>query len=98
MATIKELNEQLLKGKLPPELNFTITEKESNIDWDKVRYQAFYKTYEFHAQKFPQGLQNLTGIDKVIQKMADCALTPLEEINNRAQAKSEVILSDEYEL
>ena len=77
---IKELN----RGIVPDELNFKLREKEE-IDWAKIQYNTFYKTPEYFESKFPSGMLDLPGFDKVIQTMVDNAKTPLEEMNERQE-------------
>jgi len=80
--------EKLSMGELPDEINYTKSNSNQTIDWDKVRYQSFYRTFDFQAQRLPQGWESIAGFDKVIQKLADTAKTPLEELETR-QAKKE---------
>lgn len=83
---INKINKCLMNNELPKELNFTIQNSEA-IDWAKVRYNTFYKTYEFAESKFPPGYDSIPGFDKVIE---DCipTLSPLEEYMIRNQLQS----------
>ena len=83
---LKELNKLLNRGKLPVELDYNI---EPTIDMERLLYNAFYRSYEYHESKFPAGYENIPGFDLVIQEMADNAKTPLEEMEARQNAKSE---------
>ena len=84
---LTQLNKQLTRGKLPVELDYNI---EPTIDMERLLYNAFYRSYEFHESKFPAGYDNIPGFDLLIQNIADNAKTPLEEIETRQQvAKSE---------
>ena len=77
---LREINKQLKKGKLPDELNFTL---EPTLDFERLLYNAFYRTYEYHESKFPAGYENIPGFDLIIQDLADNAKTPLEEMEIR---------------
>jgi hypothetical protein len=80
---LTQLNKQLTRGKLPVELDYNI---EPTIDMERLLYNAFYRSYEFHESKFPAGYDNIPGFDLLIQNIADNAKTPLEEIEARQQA------------
>jgi len=71
---------QLKQGILPPELNFSANQN-NEIDWQKVQYNAFYKSPEFFESKFPVGFNTLPGFDKIIESMVvNSTKSPLEEI------------------
>jgi hypothetical protein len=80
---LQKLNDALIKGELPEELNFTNTSN-TEVDISKLKYNAFYRDYEFYESKFPQGYQSIAGFDKIIQLIADVAekeqVSPLKEI------------------
>lgn len=85
-SKIDELNKLLSQGILPDELNFSLQSNEHIIDIEKLKYNSFYRSYEFVESKFPKGYENIPGFDKVIQSIADeLKLTsPLEEITKRS--------------
>lgn len=72
--------ELLNLGILPDSLNFNGNQNQV-LDINKVAYNLRYKTTEYWESKFPTGYQNFPGFDKIIEKIAEDALTPLEEIN-----------------
>ena len=81
---IKKFNQLFKDGIIPDELSFSIKEEQDdNFDWQKVRYNTFYKQPEFFWDKFPEGFENIPGFHKIIDKMVDNALDPLEEIGER---------------
>lgn len=84
MSNIETLNELLSQNILPDELFFGKREKAFEIDLDKVRYNSFYRSYDFYESKFPPGYQNIPGFDKIIQSMVEKAeaenKTPLQEL------------------
>ena len=66
---------------IPYELTYNlIPQHKYDIDESKLQYQNEYKTFDFYAQRFPYDYSHLKGFDKLIQLMADTALTPLEEL------------------
>ena len=66
---------------IPDCFNYTLT-KESNIDYCKLQYNDYYKSFEFVASKFPKGWESFPNFDLVINDIANnIKLTPLEEIN-----------------
>ena len=77
---LNSLNKQLNKGKLPIELDYNI---EPTVDMERLLYNAFYRTYEFHESKFPAGYDNIPGFHLIIQSLADNAKNPLEEMESR---------------
>jgi hypothetical protein len=84
MNSIKKLNEQLSMGILPDELNFGI-KREYELDINKIKYNAFYRSYEFYEKKFPKGYEGITGFDKIIENIAYTAQeknkSPLQELD-----------------
>jgi len=80
---INSLNKALRKGRLPTELDYNI---EPTVDLNRLLYNAFYRTYEFHESKFPAGYESIPGLEKLIQSLADNAKSPLEEMEAREMA------------
>ena len=82
---IQELNEQLNYGILPENLNFSL-QKDYTIDLNKIKYNAFYRSYEFYESKFPKGYESIAGFDKIIEHIAiqNESKTPLDEIEERS--------------
>ncbi len=78
---IKEINGSFNKGILPKCLDFSIVNTDE-IDIDMLKYNAFYRSYEYAESKFPPGYENMPGFDKVIESCIP-KLTPLEEMNLR---------------
>lgn len=81
--SIKEILKKLDSGILPDEFNYSITNN-NNIDISKLQYNAFYRTYDFYASKYPKGMvENLPGFDNyinyVVEKNKD--KNPLQEYN-----------------
>ena len=71
--------EMLNRGILHDSLNFNRKNCEE-FDIYKVAYNLRYKTTEYWESKFPDGYQNIPGFDKIIEKIAENAISPLEEI------------------
>jgi len=83
---------KLEKGELPEELDFRPKQAEE-IDWDKVKYNTFYKSDEYILQRFPNSMafQNLPSSEKLIDTIKSQITSPLEEINERAKILTNVI-------
>jgi hypothetical protein len=80
--------EQLKKGILPPELNYSLENQEKDIDWAKVCYNSFYKTPEYFASKFPpEWVDTFPCFDQLVGIMAEKAKSPLEEMEERINAR-----------
>ena len=90
---IKEINKQLQQGQLPDCFNFVKPQPET-IDWEKVAYNAFYKSYDFHASKLPTGYEQIPGFDQVIQAMADNSLLPSNALEVIKEEKA-IVYTDE---
>ena len=83
---VKNDIEQLNKGILPDSFKFGETfanSKNAVIDINKLKYNAFYKSFDYHASKFPDGYTSIKGFDKIIQSIADNSKSPLEEMIDR---------------
>jgi hypothetical protein len=82
MEEFKEDEKQDLEEfEIPYELTYNlIPQHKYDIDESKLQYQNEYKTFDFYAQRFPYDYSHLKGFEKLIQLMADTALTPLEEL------------------
>ena len=72
--------EMLNRGILPDSLNFNINQT-NEIDMYKLAYNLRYKTTEYWESKFPDCYQNIPGFDKIIEKITEEAISPLEEIS-----------------
>ena len=79
---VNEIVAMLNRGILPDELNFKIQQNEE-LDWSKVKYNSFYKSYEYHKTKFPKGLESLSVFDDLVNYSIENAKTPLEEMTKR---------------
>ena len=86
---IKKFNQLLNDGIIPDELNFSIKEPEDNFDWEKVRYNTFYKQPDFFINRFPEGFINIPGFDDIIDKMVDNVTSPLEEMELRNESEDD---------
>ena len=97
MSTINDLNKQIEMGILPNELNFSCSNAPEQIDISKLQYNAFYRSYDFYANKFPIGMvNNLPGFDKVLNYIVENKedTTPLKEIEEINQ--KEIIIDKLY--
>ena len=85
---IRKINRLLKVGVLPKELDFVNISPDDPIDWEKVAYNTFYKTPDFFVNKFPPGLESLPGWEKMVDKMINNAKSPLEEMEERQNART----------
>ena len=93
MNDVRNVIKQLNAGIIPTQLNFSKTNFQEEIDWNMVKYNSFYKSFEYTASKFPSGFESIPGFDKVIA-MNIPKYTPLEEIE-RLKNNIEIIQGDE---
>lgn len=85
MSSIRELNRQLENGILPDFLNYGKRPSNNEIDMNMLKYNAFYRSYEFFEKKWEKGSDSIPGIPELIQSFATAAAdtSPLEEIMSR---------------
>jgi len=86
MSNIKNILKSLENGVCPAELCFNLKQNEV-IDWEKVRYNTFFKSNEFYENKFPAEFENLTAFDKIIELIVEKNKdnSPLKEMEARQQ-------------
>jgi hypothetical protein len=95
--SINSINKQLEKGELPIEFYDLIYPKEKKeeitIDWEKVKYNSFYRSFDYYNARFSCDYSHITGFDKVIQSIADKnkEKSPLDEILERQKVVEENI-------
>lgn len=79
----KQAIKSLKMGILPKELNYNIEKDE--VDFDKLRYNSYYKSPEFWINKFenPTAFMNLPGYEKIIDYIIGLSVSPLEEMEER---------------
>lgn len=83
-STIEQINRNFKDGIVPSCFNYSyLNNADQTLDYEKIKYNAFYRSYEFHESKFPPGYNSIPGFDQIIQSMADTSLSPLEEYNIR---------------
>ena len=86
-----KLNELLSQGICPDELNFALASPP--LDIEKIKYNAFYRSYEFVEGKFPKGYKSIPGMELIIQSIADKYeeenITPLSEILEKSKLREE---------
>ena len=75
---------KLENGELPEELDFRPKQAEE-IDWDKVKYNTFYRSDEYILQRFPNSMafQNLPSSEKLLDAIKTQITTPLQEMEER---------------
>lgn len=83
---VKKDIDLLNNGILPDNFKFAETfanSKNTVIDINKLKYNAFYKSFDYHASKFPDGHSSIKGFDKIIESIAENSKSPLEEMEER---------------
>jgi hypothetical protein len=77
-----QLLQQLNAGILPDALNYTGEKQFEGVDVAKLQYNAFYRSYDFYLNKFPKGMENLPGFEKVLEHIQEknADNSPLKEI------------------
>jgi hypothetical protein len=88
MLMCDKLNKLLMQGILPEDLNFGKKPDNNAIDMNKLKYNSFYKEYEYHAKNLPKALNKLPGFDNLVKHQMDLAVTPLEALDLRALEKN----------
>lgn len=81
---MRRINESFSKGILPTEFNF-FGNNNDDVDWEKVRYNSFYRSNDYFLNKFPPGFENLPGAENILESIAMNAKSPLEEMREREQ-------------
>lgn len=76
-----------------PRLDFSIKQQDK-IDWSRLQYNNLYKSYDYFESRFSGDYSHIQGFDLIIEKMAESALTPLEEMEKRI---SEALLYNDDE-
>lgn len=54
-----------------------------NVDWSKLQYNNIYKSFDYFDSRFTCDYSHIPGFDIIIKKMAEQALTPFEEMQQR---------------
>ena len=88
METLKELNEQLSKGILPDSLYFGKRE-EQPIDWEKIKFNTFYKDPDYFLGKFHKGIERILP-PEFFERMAEKAMSPAEEMDLRKKQSEQL--------
>ena len=65
-----------------PRLDFSI-KLADKVDWSKLQYTNSYKSFDYFDSRFSGDYSHIPGFDLIIQNMADKALTPYEEMQQR---------------
>lgn len=88
---LKNINSKFEKGELPTEFNYLNMEDMLKIDIEKLKYNAFYRSYEFYEKRFEKELKYIPNFDKVIEKIVEekeeLDMTPLKEYEDRFETK-----------
>ena len=80
MKQLSKVNLDLKNGELPDLLNYSLANQKQPIDWSKVQYNAFYRSYDYAESKFDKRLINLIGDKPIIDLVEKLQMTsPLEE-------------------
>jgi hypothetical protein len=66
-----------------PCFDWSIKPLGDQLDWSKLQYNNIYKSYDYFESRFSGDYSHILGFDKIIEKMANHSLTPLEEMEQR---------------
>lgn len=81
-----KLIEDLNNGIVPSELDYS-NHNDGTIDWNKVLYNSFYRSYEFYEKRYAKEIAGIPGFDQVVHNIAETKeeqkIDPLTEYNNR---------------
>ena len=66
-----------------PRLDYSIKQPRDKLDWSKLQYNNSYKSFDYFDSRFSGDYSHIPGFDLIIQNMADKALTPYEEMQQR---------------
>ena len=99
MTTLRDINNDLLNGICPESLFFGKKEAVDPIDWEKIKYNTFYRDPNFFLGKFHKGIDKILP-PEIFELMAERAQTPAEEMNLRQAnlKEQEKVISDLNEL
>jgi hypothetical protein len=79
---MKDINASVARGELPQGFDFSLKQPDE-IDYAKIQYNAFYKTYEYHESKIPNGMKWIPGMDKIIEHQMENSKSPLEQLEEK---------------
>ena len=99
MTTLRDINNDLLNGICPESLFFGKKEAVDPIDWEKIKYNTFYKSPDFFLGKFHKGIDKILP-PEFFERMAEKAMSPAEEMDlRRGELKEqEKVINDLNEL
>lgn len=85
---MEKINEDLNNGIVPPELDFSNGfGTGTTIDWNKVLYNSFYRSYEFYEKRYAKEIAGIPGFDQVVRNIVETKeeekIDPLTEYNKR---------------
>ena len=66
-----------------PCFDYSIKQPKDIVDWSRLQYNNIYKTYDYFDSRFSGDYSHIPGFDSIINKMAQNALTPFEEMEQR---------------
>jgi len=94
---LSSVNLDLKNGELPNLLNYSIQNQKQPIDLDRLKYNAFYRSYEYAESKFDPKIINLIGdkpILDLVEKLQNTS--PFEEYNEiKNNNYNTILLKDE---
>lgn len=66
-----------------PRFDYSIKPPKDKVNWSKLQYNNIYKSYDYFDSRFSGDYSHIPGFDLIIQQMAESALTPFEEMQQR---------------
>lgn len=66
-----------------PCFDFSIKPQGLKLDWSRLQYNKLYKSFDYFDSRFNGDYSHIPGFDLIIDKMAQNASSPLEEMEQR---------------
>jgi hypothetical protein len=69
--SIKQLNRQFENGELPLGFDYSKPIQCGFVDIEKLKYNAFYKTFNYYESKFPKDFIGIFGLEPMIKEIVE---------------------------
>ncbi len=89
-SELKKINRSFADGEVPPQFDFANmlnTNSFQNIDMEKLKYNAFFRSYENMESKIPSALSSLPGFEEIVEMNQPSYDSPLDELISKETKK-----------